>query len=90
MIDEVVNADNENNEIIVNLVKDKYGNYVIQKMIEMADKADKQLIIKKIINSQAMKKRDGFSKHVMNFIEKLGLGINASNNCNLGNITLKK
>lgn len=90
IIDEVVNADNENNEIIVNLVKDKYGNYVIQKMIEVADKADKQLIIKKIINSQAMKKRDGFSKHVMNFIEKLGLGINASNNFNLGNITLKK
>ena len=67
-------TDNENNEIIINLVKDKYGNYVIQKMIEVAEKGDKEKIVKKIVNSQTMKKRDGFSKHVMNFIEKLGFG----------------
>ena len=74
MVDEILSLDNETNEIIINLVKDKYGNYVIQKMIEVAEKGDKEKIVKKIVNSQTMKKRDGFSKHVMNFIEKLGFG----------------
>ena len=74
MVDEILSLDNETNEIIINLVKDKYGNYVIQKMIEVAEKGDKEKIVKKIVNSQMMKKRDGFSKHVMNFIEKLGFG----------------
>ena len=44
------------------MVKDKYGNYVVQKMIEAADNKTKELIIKRIINSQTLKKRDGFCK----------------------------
>lgn len=54
------------------MVKDKYGNYVVQKTIEAADIKTKEMIIKRIINSQTLKKRDGFSKHVINFIEKMG------------------
>jgi hypothetical protein len=41
-------------------------------MIEYSNQDKKLAIIKRIINSQALKKRDGFSKHVINFIEKLG------------------
>lgn len=52
------------------MVKDKYGNYVVQKMIEVADSKIKDLIIKRIEDSNSLKKRDGFSKHVLNFIEK--------------------
>ena len=69
----IQDEESEDNEVIVNLVKDKYGNYVIQKMIEVSDKEDKEIIIQRIVNLQATKKRDGFSKHVMNFIEKMGL-----------------
>jgi hypothetical protein len=61
------------------MVKDKYGNYVVQKMIEFSNQRTKELIIKKICTSQALKKRDGFcnnrfnlAKHVINFIEKMG------------------
>ena len=61
------------------MVKDKYGNYVVQKMIEFSNQKTKELIIKKICTSQALKKRDGFciiwlnlAKHVINFIEKMG------------------
>ena len=42
------------------MVKDKYGNYVVQKMIEVAEKQTKENIVKRIINSQVLKKRDGF------------------------------
>jgi hypothetical protein len=61
------------------MVKDKYGNYVVQKMIEFSNQRTKELIIKKICSSQQLKKRDGFcnymynlAKHVINFIEKMG------------------
>ena len=75
----IQDEESEDNEVIVNLVKDKYGNYVIQKMIEVSDKEDKEIIIQRIVNLKAMKKRDGFSKHVMNFIEKMGLVVNNEN-----------
>jgi len=52
------------------MVKDKYGNYVVQKMIEVAEPKIKDNIIKRIEDSNSLKKRDGFSKHVLNFIEK--------------------
>ena len=61
------------------MVRDKYGNYVVQKLIEVADQKMKDNIVKRIITSQSLKKRDGFckiiiilAKHVINFIEKLG------------------
>ena len=57
---------------LLNMVKDKFGNYVVQKMIEYSDQKTKDNIIKRIISSQSLKKRDGFSKHVINFIEKMG------------------
>ena len=44
------------------MVKDKYGNYVVQKMIEVADNKTKENIVKRIISSQSLKKRDGFCK----------------------------
>jgi hypothetical protein len=44
------------------MVKDKFGNYVVQKMIEYASEDIKENIIKRIISSQALKKRDGFCK----------------------------
>jgi len=68
--EEVLNK--EDNDSLLAMVKDKYGNYVVQKMIEFSNQKTKELIIKKICSSQALKKRDGFSKHVINFIEKMG------------------
>jgi hypothetical protein len=45
------------------MVRDKYGNYVVQKLIEVADQKMKENIVRRIINSQSLKKRDGFCKH---------------------------
>jgi hypothetical protein len=45
------------------MVRDKYGNYVVQKIIEVAEPKTKENIVKRIIASQSIKKRDGFSKN---------------------------
>jgi len=70
IVDEILAR--EDNDSLLAMVRDKYGNYVVQKMIENSDQRTKELIIKRISQSQALKKRDGFSKHVINFIEKMG------------------
>ena len=72
VINEIISKDDTAHDNLLALVKDKFGNYVVQKMIEYSNQDKKLAIIKRIINSQALKKRDGFSKHVINFIEKLG------------------
>ena len=73
IVNEIIEQDNKSNNILLSLVKDKFGNYVVQKMIEFSDMKNKVILVKKIISSQVLKKRDGFSKHVMGMIEKLGL-----------------
>ena len=47
---------------------------VVQKIIEYSDSVTRKNIINRIISSQTLKKKDGFSKHVINFIEKLNSG----------------
>ena len=60
IISEVILRDDETNDSLLAMVKDKFGNYVVQKMIEVAESNIKELIIKRIISSQSLKKRDGF------------------------------
>ena len=79
IIEQIISKDDKTSDSLLAMVKDKYGNYVVQKMIEAADPKTKELIIKRIINSQTLKKRDGFSKHVINFIEKMGFSAEALN-----------
>jgi pumilio RNA-binding family len=60
IIDEIIDKDDLVNDSLLAMVKDKYGNYVVQKMIEVADQKTKENIVKRIISSQSLKKRDGF------------------------------
>jgi hypothetical protein len=60
MIDEIISKDDISHDSLLAMVKDKFGNYVVQKMIEFSDHKTKEDIIKRIISSQAMNKRDGF------------------------------
>ncbi len=71
IINEIIEQDDQENECILSMVKDKFGNYVVQKLIEYSDSKTQRNIINRIITSQSLKKKDGFSKHVINFIEKL-------------------
>ncbi len=63
--------DDEKKDCIFTLTKDKFGNYVVQKMIEYSDEKTKKNIIDRILSNPGMKKKEGFTKHVINFIEKI-------------------
>ena len=67
IIDEIITKDDLINDSLLAMVKDKYGNYVVQKMIEVADNKTKENIVKRIINSNSLKKRDGFCKKFLTF-----------------------
>ena len=57
-------------------------------MIEYSEPDQKERIIQKIISSGALKKKDGFAKHVINYIEKLGYNVTTGQqkgNTNPGN-----
>ena len=60
---------------LISLVKDKFGNYVVQKMIENSEEDKKEEIIKRILNSYLVKRKEGYTKHVFNYIENLGYNI---------------
>ncbi len=60
IIDEIISKDDLINDSLLAMVKDKYGNYVVQKMIEVADQKTKDNIVKRILTSNSLKKRDGF------------------------------
>ena len=76
IINEIIEQDDQMKECLLSMVKDKFGNYVVQKIIEYSDAETRKNIISRIISSQSLKKKDGFSKHVINFIEKLNSGNN--------------
>ena len=71
IINEIIEQDDQVKECLLSMVKDKFGNYVVQKIIEFSTPEMRKNIINRIIMSQSFKKKDGFSKHVINFIEKL-------------------
>jgi len=60
IIAEIISKDDLINDSLLAMVKDKYGNYVVQKMIEVADDMTKDNIVKRILTSNSLKKRDGF------------------------------
>ena len=98
IIDEVLKKEDSSNVSIISLAKDKYGNYVVQKMIEYSEDVKKDEIIKKIMNSSLSLKKEGYTKHVFSYIIKIGHKIspdniqssininNNNNNFNINNI----
>jgi hypothetical protein len=82
---QIINIINEvylgdDNDKLLTLVNDKFGNYCVQKMIEHSSKVVQIMIIKKIA-SLDLKSGDGYckryffnnlAKHIVDFIEKKG------------------
>ena len=63
IINEIIELDQNNPEYIINMVKDRFANYVVQKMIEHSDNNSQQKLIKIILSKQNKIKNEGFSKH---------------------------
>jgi len=61
------------------MMKDRYGNYVIQKGIEVSKGKQREILVKKITAcANYLRKQGSYSRHVYNFIEKMsteGLGM---------------
>ena len=49
LINEIVSKEDNVHDSLISLVKDKFGNYVVQKMIEYSEPDQKERIIQKII-----------------------------------------
>ena len=63
--------DDEKKDSIFILTKSKFGNYVVQKMIEFSDEKTRKNIIDRILSLPSKKKNEGFTKHVIKFIKKI-------------------
>ena len=85
MINELLNKEDNVHDSLISLVKDKFGNYVVQKIIEYAPEKSRILMVERIMNNPELrKKKDVYAKHVINFIEKKGYYFN-NNNINQNN-----
>ena len=71
IIKEIMLLEEKENDVIISLVKDKFGNYVIQKIMEYSDPVTKQKIIQEILKNENLVRNEGFSKHVIKYIQKL-------------------
>ena len=71
IINQILAFDDDKKDCIFTLTKDKFGNYVVQKMIEYSDDKTKKNIIDRILSNPGIKKKEGFTKHVINLIEKI-------------------
>ena len=57
-------------------MRDKYGNYVIQRVIDISHESQRKPLIEKILKAAlTMKKHKSHARHVFNFLEK-SYGIN--------------
>ena len=52
------------------MMKDQYANYVIQKMIEVAEPAQRKLLIQRIRPQVATLRKYTYGKHILAKIEK--------------------
>ncbi len=71
IINEIMLLEEKEKNIIISLVQDKFGNYVIQKIMEYSEPIIQKKIVKKILKNENMIRNQGFSKHVINYIQKL-------------------
>ena len=57
------------------MMKDRYGNYVIQKCIEVSKGKQREVLVQKITKcANVLRKQANYSRHVYNFIEKMSGG----------------
>ena len=77
LIDEILEKDEKMHNSLIALVKDKFGNYVVQKMIEYSSEDKRNQIVNKILESKILQINDGYTKHVLLYIQKLGYNINS-------------
>jgi pumilio RNA-binding family len=75
MIDEVIQIKSDGSSDLINMMKDQFANYVVQKMLDVVDKDQHDLLISKIKPHLQSLKKYTYGKHL---IQRLELEINSN------------
>jgi len=73
LIAEVLGKENDssNNSPLVQMVKDQYANYVVQKMIDVAEDDERQIIVARIRKHVPNLRKIPYGKHIISRVENL-------------------
>lgn len=76
LIDEVLQMNESSHNGLYTMMKDQYANYVIQKMIDVADSSQKKLLVQKIRPHVTTLRKYTYGKHILAKLEKFCLKAN--------------
>lgn len=64
-------SNNMNTINLQDLMRDKFGNYVIQRVVEISNEQQRKIMIDKILKAaSSMKKHKSHARHVFSYLEK--------------------
>lgn len=66
---ELIKTKKSSSSPLERMMKDRFGNYVIQKMLEKLEKSDRDIIVSKIMEINKKEKLNNSSKHVLKIIK---------------------
>ncbi len=72
------NSSGSGGGVLVDMMKDQYANYVVQRMLELADKQQRHLLITRIRPLVGTLRKYNYGKHIITKLEKYGSGGNGS------------
>ncbi|KAJ2672169.1 mRNA binding protein puf3, partial [Coemansia sp. RSA 1285] len=70
LIDEATAVRRDGSSNLVNMMKDQYANYVVQKMLDVVDEQQRDSILVKIQPHMAALRKFTYGKHLINKVEK--------------------
>ena len=73
IINEILELNKVKKDCLIVLTKNQYGNHVMQLLLKFCDMKTKKLIIEKILSDKDVKNKEGYSSHVLEYIEALNI-----------------
>ncbi|KAJ2799193.1 mRNA binding protein puf3 [Coemansia guatemalensis] len=70
LIEEIVTVRRDGSSNLVNMMKDQYANYVVQKMLDVVDEPQRDAILSKIQPHMATLRKFTYGKHLISKVEK--------------------
>jgi hypothetical protein len=67
----IVGAANDDGKTLFSVVKDPYGNYVVQKLVDVVDAAQRKIIFAKIKRHLPALRKITYGKHIIAKVEKM-------------------
>jgi len=71
LIEEVIHSKLEGGSALISMMKDQYANYVVQKMLDVVDGDQKEMLLCRIRPHLSSLRKFTYGKHLINKVEKL-------------------